>query len=151
MLLFTYLVLFKLQLVCPSRTFIIAHSKKSTPASICSPLQSLHSNCFQIFQRVPTFLLTWYEEKLHGTCPYVLTVFLTNDKSLKLPVFVFFLSTSTGTTEFDFETDRYDIRIPSDVYNTMNDINPRPDRVTSHIPESVYSLRVSSINVHVLK
>ncbi|XP_030614739.1 MORC family CW-type zinc finger protein 3a [Archocentrus centrarchus] len=50
-------------------------------------------------------------------------------------------STGTGTTEFDFETDRYDIRIPSDVYNTVNDINQGPDKVTSHIPESVYSLR----------
>ncbi|XP_076603728.1 MORC family CW-type zinc finger protein 3a isoform X2 [Chaetodon auriga] len=48
--------------------------------------------------------------------------------------------TSTGTTEFDFETDRYDIRIPSDVYESMNDPSQHPG-VTSYIPESVYSLR----------
>ncbi|XP_029315454.1 MORC family CW-type zinc finger protein 3a isoform X2 [Cottoperca gobio] len=50
-------------------------------------------------------------------------------------------STSTRKTEFDFETDRYDIRIPSDVYETMKDTSQQPDRVTSHNPESFYSLR----------
>uniref|UniRef100_A0A3P9AXV4 Morc S5 domain-containing protein n=1 Tax=Maylandia zebra TaxID=106582 RepID=A0A3P9AXV4_9CICH len=59
--------------------------------------------------------------------------------------------TSTGTTEFDFEKDRYDIRIPSEVYSAENDTNQRPDKITSHIPESMYSLRVSSINAHALK
>ncbi|KAK2839889.1 hypothetical protein Q5P01_013629 [Channa striata] len=49
--------------------------------------------------------------------------------------------TSEETGEFDFETDRYDIRIPSDVYEAMNDSSKLPDRVTSYIPESVYSLR----------
>lgn len=52
--------------------------------------------------------------------------------------------TSTGTTEFDFETDRYDIRIPSEVYIAENDTNQRPDKITSHIPESTYSLRAFS-------
>ncbi|XP_031614629.1 MORC family CW-type zinc finger protein 3a [Oreochromis aureus] len=55
--------------------------------------------------------------------------------------------TSTGTTEFDFETDRYDIRIPSEVYNPENDASvqrQRPDKITSHIPESTYSLRAFS-------
>ncbi|XP_071332067.1 MORC family CW-type zinc finger protein 3a [Trachinotus anak] len=46
--------------------------------------------------------------------------------------------TSTSTLEFDFEADRYDIRIPSDVYEAMSDT---PQQVTSYIPESVYSLR----------
>ncbi|KAJ0070302.1 hypothetical protein NL108_007641 [Boleophthalmus pectinirostris] len=41
--------------------------------------------------------------------------------------------TSQGQLEFDFEFDRYDIRMPSDVYQEMND--------TSYIPESLYSLR----------
>ncbi|XP_022057633.1 MORC family CW-type zinc finger protein 3a [Acanthochromis polyacanthus] len=49
--------------------------------------------------------------------------------------------TSSGATEFDFETDRYDIRIPSEVYETMNDPSQLPDRSTSYIPETVYSLR----------
>ncbi|KAK9537727.1 hypothetical protein VZT92_005315 [Zoarces viviparus] len=49
-------------------------------------------------------------------------------------------STPTRTTEFDFEKDRYDIRIPSDVYEEIN-VAQHPDRVTSHIPESFYSLR----------
>ncbi|XP_041857889.1 MORC family CW-type zinc finger protein 3a isoform X2 [Melanotaenia boesemani] len=49
--------------------------------------------------------------------------------------------TSTGTTEFDFEKDRYDIRIPSEVYEMMNNPSQLPDRTTSYIPESVYSLR----------
>ncbi|XP_054471050.1 MORC family CW-type zinc finger protein 3-like isoform X2 [Anoplopoma fimbria] len=48
--------------------------------------------------------------------------------------------TSSGTTEFDFKKDRYDIRIPSDVYEEMNDTQ-HPDKVTSNIPESFYSLR----------
>ncbi|KAM3607367.1 uncharacterized protein V6R79_006353 [Siganus canaliculatus] len=50
-------------------------------------------------------------------------------------------STSTRTTEFDFETDRYDIRIPSDVYETLNDPLQQTG-VTSHIPACRYSLRV---------
>ncbi|XP_054643460.1 MORC family CW-type zinc finger protein 3a isoform X2 [Dunckerocampus dactyliophorus] len=46
--------------------------------------------------------------------------------------------TSTGTLEFDFQKDRYDIQIPSDVYEALN----QPfERIPSHIPESVYSLR----------
>ncbi|XP_074551533.1 MORC family CW-type zinc finger protein 3a isoform X2 [Halichoeres trimaculatus] len=49
--------------------------------------------------------------------------------------------TSTGTTEFDFETDRYDIRIPSDFYEPMNENDPQPGRISSHVPESFYSLR----------
>ncbi|KAM6955886.1 MORC family CW-type zinc finger protein 3a [Lycodopsis pacificus] len=50
-------------------------------------------------------------------------------------------------TEFDFEKDRYDIRIPSGIYEEMNDAQHpdratgMSDRVTSHIPESFYSLR----------
>ncbi|XP_034416819.1 MORC family CW-type zinc finger protein 3a [Cyclopterus lumpus] len=50
--------------------------------------------------------------------------------------------TSTGTTEFDFETDRYDVRIPTDVYEEMNNTQ-YPDRLTSNrvIPVSFYSLR----------
>ncbi|XP_054471297.1 MORC family CW-type zinc finger protein 3-like isoform X2 [Anoplopoma fimbria] len=48
--------------------------------------------------------------------------------------------TSSGTTEFDFEKNRYDIRIPSDVNEEMNDTQ-HPDKVTSNIPESFYSLR----------
>ncbi|XP_072300637.1 MORC family CW-type zinc finger protein 3a [Eucyclogobius newberryi] len=41
--------------------------------------------------------------------------------------------TSQGGLEIDFNFDRYDIRMQSDVYQEMND--------TSFIPESVYSLR----------
>ncbi|XP_070770954.1 MORC family CW-type zinc finger protein 3a [Enoplosus armatus] len=48
--------------------------------------------------------------------------------------------TSTSTTEFDFEKDRYDIRIPSDVYEEINDTS-QPPRVTSYVPDSVCSLR----------
>ncbi|XP_060909470.1 MORC family CW-type zinc finger protein 3a [Labrus mixtus] len=49
--------------------------------------------------------------------------------------------TPTRTTEFDFLTDRYDIRIPSDVYEEMSESDHQPGRVPSHIPESCYSLR----------
>uniref|UniRef100_A0AAV2JXM0 CW-type domain-containing protein n=1 Tax=Knipowitschia caucasica TaxID=637954 RepID=A0AAV2JXM0_KNICA len=41
--------------------------------------------------------------------------------------------TSQGGLEIDFNYDRYDVRMPSDVYLEMSDI--------SHIPESLYSLR----------
>lgn len=47
--------------------------------------------------------------------------------------------TSTGTTEFDFETDRYDIKIPSDVSDTLNDKSTQ-----STLPESFNKLRVRS-------
>ncbi|XP_061647947.1 MORC family CW-type zinc finger protein 3a isoform X1 [Phyllopteryx taeniolatus] len=46
--------------------------------------------------------------------------------------------TSTEALEFDFQADRYDIQIPSDVYE---DLTSAGDRIPSHIPESVYSLR----------
>ncbi|XP_039674451.1 MORC family CW-type zinc finger protein 3a isoform X1 [Perca fluviatilis] len=49
--------------------------------------------------------------------------------------------TSTGTTEFDLAKDRYDIRIPSDIYESMKDTSQQSDIVTSYIPESFYSLR----------
>uniref|UniRef100_A0A672JUJ5 CW-type domain-containing protein n=2 Tax=Salarias fasciatus TaxID=181472 RepID=A0A672JUJ5_SALFA len=49
--------------------------------------------------------------------------------------------TSSGTTEFDFEKDRYDIRIPSEVYETLNDAAQNSDSAISHTPESVFSLR----------
>ncbi|KAM6978414.1 MORC family CW-type zinc finger protein 3a [Tautogolabrus adspersus] len=49
--------------------------------------------------------------------------------------------TPTRTSEFDFFTDRYDIRIPSDVYEELNESGQQPGRLPSHIPESVYSLR----------
>ncbi|XP_068186289.1 MORC family CW-type zinc finger protein 3a isoform X2 [Antennarius striatus] len=51
--------------------------------------------------------------------------------------------TSAGTTEFDFEKDRYDIRIPSDVYDTINN-SSQGHVVTSYTPESVHSLRAYS-------
>ncbi|XP_077393508.1 MORC family CW-type zinc finger protein 3a [Festucalex cinctus] len=46
--------------------------------------------------------------------------------------------TSTGALEFDFQADRYDIQIPSDVYE---ELNRSCERIPSHVPESVYSLR----------
>ncbi|XP_026150487.1 MORC family CW-type zinc finger protein 3-like [Mastacembelus armatus] len=48
--------------------------------------------------------------------------------------------TSTGALEFDFEKDRYDIQIPSEVYDEMTDTFPQP-QLSSHIPKSTYSLR----------
>ncbi|XP_033965627.1 MORC family CW-type zinc finger protein 3a isoform X1 [Pseudochaenichthys georgianus] len=53
-------------------------------------------------------------------------------------------STSSKPSEFDFERDRYDIRIPSEFDETMKDAAPKPgpSQVTkSNIPESVSSLR----------
>ncbi|XP_037542103.1 MORC family CW-type zinc finger protein 3a [Nematolebias whitei] len=49
--------------------------------------------------------------------------------------------TTTGTTEFDFEKDRYDIRIPSEIYETLNDPSQNSNKTISYIPESIYSLR----------
>ncbi|XP_029386159.1 MORC family CW-type zinc finger protein 3a isoform X1 [Echeneis naucrates] len=46
--------------------------------------------------------------------------------------------TSSNTLEFDFEKDRYDIRIPSDVYEAKTDTG---HKVIPCIPEIVYSLR----------
>ncbi|XP_039599784.1 uncharacterized protein LOC120522979 [Polypterus senegalus] len=44
-----------------------------------------------------------------------------------------------GRVEFDFDTDKYDIRIPDDVPN--NEKYKRQDRVDQAVPESDYSLR----------
>lgn len=48
--------------------------------------------------------------------------------------------TSVGTSEFDFETDRYDIRLPRDVYEDTND-NSQSPAVKSNVPDMVHSLR----------
>ncbi|KAF3694771.1 MORC family CW-type zinc finger protein 3 Nuclear matrix protein 2 [Channa argus] len=58
--------------------------------------------------------------------------------------------TSNETGEFDFEKDRYDIQIPSDIYEEMNGTNQYPDKSKSYIPESVYSLRANNQGVGVI-
>ncbi|XP_033987670.1 LOW QUALITY PROTEIN: MORC family CW-type zinc finger protein 3-like [Trematomus bernacchii] len=52
-------------------------------------------------------------------------------------------STSSGPSEFDFERDCYDIRIPSELDETMKDAVPKPgpSQATKSNPESVSSLR----------
>ncbi|KAK0151313.1 MORC family CW-type zinc finger protein 3 [Merluccius polli] len=45
--------------------------------------------------------------------------------------------TSAGNMEYDFTTDRYDIRIPSDVFVSTSE----PERAVSSVPESTFSLR----------
>ncbi|XP_034550356.1 MORC family CW-type zinc finger protein 3a [Notolabrus celidotus] len=49
--------------------------------------------------------------------------------------------TAADKSELDFETDRYDIRIPSDLYESMNVTDSQRGIVPSHIPKSSYSLR----------
>ncbi|CAN9497674.1 unnamed protein product [Ophioblennius macclurei] len=49
--------------------------------------------------------------------------------------------TSSGSSEFDFDTDRYDIRIPSEVYETLNNDAQKTYNAMSHTPECVFSLR----------
>ncbi|KAM9804839.1 LOW QUALITY PROTEIN: MORC family CW-type zinc finger protein 3a [Neosynchiropus ocellatus] len=49
--------------------------------------------------------------------------------------------TSSSSTEFDFQKDRYDIRIPSDVYEAMNHHPQLQDSLSSHTPRCVFSLR----------
>ncbi|KAM9851255.1 MORC family CW-type zinc finger protein 3a [Aulostomus maculatus] len=49
--------------------------------------------------------------------------------------------TSSGATEFDTQTDRYDIRIPFDVLEEMNPTSQSVEKITSCIPESDHSLR----------
>ncbi|KAG2456514.1 MORC3 protein, partial [Polypterus senegalus] len=48
-----------------------------------------------------------------------------------------------GRVEFDFDTDKYDIRIPDDVPN--NEKYKRQDRVDQAVPESDYSLRKNKV------
>ncbi|KAK1902861.1 MORC family CW-type zinc finger protein 3 [Dissostichus eleginoides] len=53
-------------------------------------------------------------------------------------------STSSKPSEFDFESERYDIRIPSELDETMKDAAPKPgpsQATKSNTPESVSSLR----------
>ncbi|KAM4561966.1 MORC family CW-type zinc finger protein 3a [Fundulus diaphanus] len=49
--------------------------------------------------------------------------------------------TSTESPEFDFDTDRYDIRIPSEVYEELNDPAQPSNQASSYLPESMFSLR----------
>ncbi|KAM8856896.1 MORC family CW-type zinc finger protein 3a [Synchiropus picturatus] len=49
--------------------------------------------------------------------------------------------TSRSSTEYDFQKDRYDIRIPSDVYEAMNHHPQLQDSLSSHTPQCVFSLR----------
>lgn len=49
----------------------------------------------------------------------------------------------TGNLEFDFGWDRYDIRIPAEVYESTEEKNDRLERGLQMVPESTYSLRVS--------
>ncbi|XP_062390673.1 MORC family CW-type zinc finger protein 3a isoform X2 [Sardina pilchardus] len=49
--------------------------------------------------------------------------------------------TTTGQMEFDFNTDRYDIRIPPTVFETNRETYKRPERVMESPPESDFSLR----------
>ncbi|XP_058885069.1 MORC family CW-type zinc finger protein 3-like isoform X1 [Acipenser ruthenus] len=46
-----------------------------------------------------------------------------------------------GKTEFDFDTDKYDIRIPADVLDKTNENYKRQERMDQTVPESDYSLR----------
>ncbi|KAK5617728.1 hypothetical protein CRENBAI_001137 [Crenichthys baileyi] len=48
--------------------------------------------------------------------------------------------TSTASTEFDFDTDRYNIRIPLEVYEELSDPS-QPSNRSTYVPESVFSLR----------
>ncbi|KAI7808626.1 MORC family CW-type zinc finger protein 3 [Triplophysa rosa] len=49
--------------------------------------------------------------------------------------------TSTDKSEFDFETDRYNIQIPADVYESEKEKYKQPYRVFQSSPESDFSLR----------
>ncbi|XP_059418057.1 MORC family CW-type zinc finger protein 3a isoform X2 [Carassius carassius] len=49
--------------------------------------------------------------------------------------------TSTDKSEFDFDTDRYDIQIPSEVYESEKEKYKQPSRVFQSSPESDFSLR----------
>ncbi|XP_034544177.1 MORC family CW-type zinc finger protein 3-like [Notolabrus celidotus] len=49
--------------------------------------------------------------------------------------------TSVGSTELDFQTERYDIQFPSDFPESTDDSIQQAGRVASHIPKSSYSLR----------
>ncbi|XP_058885967.1 MORC family CW-type zinc finger protein 3-like [Acipenser ruthenus] len=46
-----------------------------------------------------------------------------------------------GKTEFDFDADKYDIRIPADVLDNTNENYKRQERMDQTVPESDYSLR----------
>ncbi|XP_017562053.1 MORC family CW-type zinc finger protein 3a [Pygocentrus nattereri] len=49
--------------------------------------------------------------------------------------------TPLGTSEFDFERDRYDIRIPAEVYESTREQNKRLECGIQSVPESTCSLR----------
>uniref|UniRef100_A0A671PHX7 MORC family CW-type zinc finger protein 3-like n=1 Tax=Sinocyclocheilus anshuiensis TaxID=1608454 RepID=A0A671PHX7_9TELE len=49
--------------------------------------------------------------------------------------------TSTDKSEFDFDTDRYDIQIPSEVYESEKEKYKQQSRVFQSSPESDFSLR----------
>ncbi|XP_066563116.1 MORC family CW-type zinc finger protein 3 [Amia ocellicauda] len=48
---------------------------------------------------------------------------------------------SNGKTEFDFDTDKYDIRIPADILENTSEKYKKQERMEQSVPESDYSLR----------
>ncbi|MGH0122797.1 UNVERIFIED_CONTAM: hypothetical protein FKN15_003284 [Acipenser sinensis] len=52
-----------------------------------------------------------------------------------------FFRSNEGKTEFDFDADKYDIRIPADVLDKTNENYKRQERMDQTVPESDYSLR----------
>ncbi|KAA0715690.1 Zinc finger protein 3 [Triplophysa tibetana] len=58
--------------------------------------------------------------------------------------------TSTDKTEFDFETDRYNIQIPADVYESEKEKYKQPYRTFQSSPESDFSLRANIKGVGVI-
>lgn len=59
-------------------------------------------------------------------------------------VFFFCYRTSTDKSEFDFDTDRYDIQIPSEVYESEKEKYKQPSHSFHSSPDSDFSLRVST-------
>lgn len=52
--------------------------------------------------------------------------------------------TSADKSEFDFDIDRYDIQIPSEVYESEKEKYKQPSHSFQSSPESDFSLQVST-------
>lgn len=57
-------------------------------------------------------------------------------------IFILFLRDKNEKTEFDFDKDKYDIRIPEDLDETGKRGYKKQERLDQIVPESDYSLRV---------
>lgn len=129
---------------------ILSYSPFKTQKELLDEIDVITSSGKNTGTRIIIWNLRWFvhcpstRNCNKGVCYYVLF-------HMESVFCCFFLnSDSSGKAEFDFDFDRYDIRMPSDVYQVTN-VQSQHQVIKSYIPDCVYSLRVTSCHTHVFK